>query len=135
MRGRFSDCPNMLKAWKNVSCLTSEEDAFGFISENSNPDGTPMFKIANPPIYSASLYCYLFEQNSPYAMKFLEILRRIRKIDLLRWQALIAKHRKIINIPGKIKLDDNNIDWKQLMIILCFGLSISSLVFIIELLV
>lgn len=45
----------------------------------------PQVKIAEPPILTFDNFYFVFLSGSPYTMKFLEIMRRVRETNLMHW--------------------------------------------------
>lgn len=131
---KFFNCLDVLKSWKNVSCILLPYDPELMISKYQNPDGLPTMKVAQPSIFTQPSGFHWFASGSPYAMKFLEIMRRVKETNLLHWIALVSKNRenKVYKKPGRVTIDDG-IDSKHLIMILSFGLLISVTTFFIEL--
>lgn len=131
---KFFNCLDELKDWKNVSCIMLPYNLKFTISIFGNPDGSPAMKVAQPTIFTQPSGFYYFVSGSPYAMKFLEIMRRIRETSLVHWFALIAENGYALDYEetNKVVIDDD-IDSKHLLMIMSFGFSISAVTFVTEL--
>lgn len=131
------NCFDTMSKWKNVSCIGVPHDEELTVSINQNPDGSDTIKVAQPLILRMPLTFYWFADGSPFATKFREILVRINEGSLMHWPALVDKNRsEFVNINGTRKVTtDDVITSQQLLIILSFGLSLSIMTFIIELIV
>lgn len=127
----ITDCFNSLKEWKNISCIVYQDQAEIFRSKFCNLDGTYAMKIAHPSIHETVVRFYWFVQASPYAMRFLEILRRIKETNLIGWEALFDENSEIIDDRAE-RVASDCFKLKHLIFILFFGLTISSVVFFIE---
>lgn len=126
-------CFNTMKVWKNISCISFRYNSEYFISSYRNLDGSSAIKVSQPPILTlGNSRFYWFAPNSPYAMKFLETMRIINEGSLMHWEALVFKGSEISNIEEN-KMTNDKIKSEQLMIIISAGISISVLVFIMEL--
>lgn len=132
----LKDCFNSLSKWKNVSCICYSTNPETYISNYQGLDGSAAIKVAQPPIFTYDLAFYWFSENSPYAMKFLEITRRVKETSLMRWPALTDNNRVIHNLKKFSKVTTNNgIKSEQLLPVLCFCYSVCVTVFVIELIV
>lgn len=131
----ISCCFNMLKSWKNVSCITYVPLPEKINSQNRNPDGSPALKLAKPPIQGTSGDFYWFVNASPFAIKFLETMRRVRETKLMYGSALVDRNKKILDLDEESTSSaiSEGVNLKQLIVILYLGFSISSIVFIFEL--
>lgn len=128
-----TDCLVTLKIWKNVSCIFIPYDAENVVSDFRDSDGSPTLKVAQPPIQVISNYFYWFSDASPYAMKFLKIMQRMKETSLMHWETLVEKKPNIMTVEeNKVTIQDG-IKLEQLLTILCFGFSISIIILIIEL--
>lgn len=74
---------------------------------------------------------YWFAEASPYALKFLEIMRRVRETNLMRVPALIDKKRApmIIEERDDVTVDPSQIDSSQLMTCVSSGSTVAAVVF------
>lgn len=132
---RTWDCAKFLEKRKNASCIFIPFDPEHILTITRNPeDKSPMMKIAKPPIDAISVYFYWFADASPYAMKFLEIMQRIKETALMHVPALIDKKPFILNVEETEPTFDK-INLEQLLTITGFGLLISVTAFVIELIV
>ena len=129
------NCGKMLKEWKNVSCIMNEIGSMKFLSKYRNPDGSAAMKVAEPPIVIMSNWYFRFKDGSPFAFGFLETMRRVQETGLIYRAALINKSNKqIVYVPENTEeASSGGIKSSQLLMILGIGLSISALVFILEL--
>lgn len=129
---RSEDCLKMLTDWKNVSCFTKSTVMKMYLSKFLN--GSRIMKIVEPPIWDEKHMFYHFLNGSPFAMKFLEVMRRVKETSLMHWPALVQK-RRLYDLGEKIEVTSNSNKIKviHLMLVLSFGVSISVIVFIIEL--
>lgn len=119
---KFFNNLNVLKNWKNVSCIVLPYDSKLTISRHGNLDGSPTMKVAQPPIYSQTSGFYWFALGSPYAMKFLEVMRRIRETNLLHLLALVLKNRRVVVLEETSKMViDDSINSTHLLMIMSFG--------------
>lgn len=94
------------------------------------------FKAAQPPILSPGFSFYWFSDGSPYALKFLKAMRRIKETRLMQWPFLTVESQEIIEIDDgeyiyPVEINDM-IKLEQLLTILSFGFSISIIAFIVE---
>lgn len=126
-------CFGELSRWKNVSCIHNPDDTDEYISHYSNFDGSPNMKVAQPPILPQIFQYYWFRPASPYAMRFLEIMRRIKETSLMHWPALAYQNRviKYLEKINKIKIN-TVIEKEQLLVILSFGYFASVIAFVTE---
>lgn len=83
-------CLDFLLKWKNISCIYYSFDVAYGSSYLQKPDGFTM-KVAEPPIISNVAPYYRFSNNSPFAVKFLELNRRVDETRLLHWPSLVEK--------------------------------------------
>lgn len=129
----ITHCIDMLIKWKNVACLAPETTANVITSKFKNSDGSPVMKIAHPPFSGGDLMSYYFTNGSPFALKFLEIMRRVKETNLMYWPALVDENREIQNVDFTETENHDGIETLHLVYILSFGIFISSITFIFEL--
>lgn len=129
MRG----CIETLKKWKNVSCICGYRGLGRRALNFLNSDGTAVMKVAEPPISTTSVVFYLFGKASPFAMKFLEIIRRVKETDFIRWEIIFTKRRSITTLIEKTNdTTADGIELRHLVFIVCIGFMISSVVLFVE---
>lgn len=127
------NCINMLKKWRNVSCLMDQLLAETYITELS---AGSVVKIAQPPLWEGKHSFFWFSDGSPYATKFAKIIQRVKETNLLHGEfSNPIKKRAILDLTGKNAETNSNDGIKpiHMMTVLCLGLSLSIIVFIIEL--
>lgn len=126
-------CLSTLKRWGNVSCINFPVEPEWVISIYQNPDGSPAMKVAEPPIVAGITFFYWLASASPYASKFHEIMLRIKETSLLHWPGLVYPNRETYYIEKTQRSVDDGITVEQLLGILGIGLTVSIIVFVIEL--
>lgn len=132
----FKHCRNTLIKWKNVSCISYDILSQVLITNFRDPNGYPLMKIAKPSILSKSHHFFWFTDGSPYALKFLKILRRARETGLMHFLALLDKNKFIRHIHEDLPVKSlSEVKSEQLWIILFFGTSVSIIIFIMEFIV
>lgn len=119
---------------KDQMCITNEPNAKFYIYAYRSQNGSASMKIAEPAIYKYSSSFYQFAQNSPYADKFLKMIRRIKETTLWQVRALIDKNPKIINIVDEPQtvIDNDEIMAGQMWAISGFGFLLSIMIFFLE---
>lgn len=89
----------------------------------------------SPPIFVKPSGLYWFTSGSPFAMKFLKIMRRVKETDLMHRPGLVYKNSRIL-IANEINRDSiisDDIELEQLLTTLCFFYTVSAITFISEL--
>lgn len=124
-------CFDTLIKWKNVSCVCTDDDSEWIILNYGNPDGSPAMKMAQPRLFSNKGF-YMFPDGSPFALKFLEVMRRVREGSLSHWSILLYNHRNTILITENEVTFDDGINLELLVTILSFGFFVSIVAFISE---
>lgn len=128
------NCFDAIYKWKNASCITLDVKVPPIMEYYQKLDESPRMKIAKPPIQTIDNVYYEFSPGSPYAMKFLKIMRRAKETSLMDWIAFAGKSTQVWKSPEEPKITINEgVNTKQLLTILCFGLFSSCTVFIAEL--
>lgn len=126
----FVSCLATLKNWKNVSCIGAMRE--NLLSQYLDLNGQPTMKVAKPPIFAEPSGFYWFSKSSVYAMKFHEIMRRIRETSLMHWPMLVAENRSFVDFKEPEK-DFDKIKTEHVLIVLTVGYSIAAIIFIMEL--
>lgn len=127
----YADCSNRLKYSKNVCCMMEESWAKYVILQLLTAGHAT--KIAQPPIATSKTLFYVFSYDSPYSVKFLEIMRRVKETSLMHWESLInERYVYYFGVTSEVKMGDG-IKVFHFIFVLCFGLSISTIAFTIEL--
>lgn len=103
------DCLWNLMKWSNVSCIVKGSTAKVWISLYLNPDKSAVMKVARPPIFSFGFGFYWFVQNSPFAMRFFEIIQRLEETKVMHMESLLSENGASFN-PQKKK----NSDWRRI---------------------
>lgn len=129
--GYPNHCLDEIRKWKNSSYITVTFDPELAISQYPDSDGSAAIKVANPPVFTQTSGFYWFAHNSPYALKFLEIMRRVRETGLMHWTVLVDRNREYYNLKEMMQ-DTDDIKPEHLLIVLSVGCSISIVVFVIE---
>lgn len=128
-----SSCLDILRSYQNLSCIIIPTDLEYTISLQRNSDGSPIIKAAEPPIFTQPSGYYWFADGSPYAMKFVEIDRRIKEGDLMRWPAFVYENVNILTVEKLLAgLAESVIKTEHLLTILSFGYTVSLFAFIFE---
>lgn len=129
-------CFNMLRKWKNVSCIEFPSDPNYYISKYQNPDGSPSMKIAQPPLFPTFPAYYWFADALPHAMKFHKIFQRVLETNLMHWPSLVYQNPKILDTDetNRVLISDG-IESVHLLSVLSFGYSVAVTAFIIELII
>lgn len=123
------DCIETLNNWKNVTCITYE-----FLAKIYQAKFPDAMKVAKTPVFTVNGRFYVFAKASPYAMKFLEVIRRAREADLMYWEVLVDPCSVFWNFEKETRgAHGKAINSRQLLIILWFGFFVSGVIFIIEL--
>lgn len=128
----LDDCLNLLKKTKNILCIGFEHDAQIRLSKYKNSDGSASMKIAKISLVTLVSF-YLFEDGSPYAKKFANLLRRIQEFGYLHMPFLL-NDTKIEQIDNDYNLkDEDTVSSNQLLILSLVGILTAVFVFFIEL--
>lgn len=127
----LTTCYNDLIVWKNTSCITFSFNPELVISRSRNSDGLPTVKVAQPHLLKLTGF-HKFPAGSPYALKFLAIMRRIKETSLIHWPLLVYKNVKKIDVDDSQVTFDDGVNFELLMTILSFGFFISIVVFFME---
>lgn len=133
------DCLDILRDWKNVSCMFYPYDIDNVISRYLNPDGSSTMKVAKPPIYTSDISFYWFVQGSPFAIKFHEVMQRIEETKLMQLPAFVYENPNILTVDENKKIKEteeflgDGIESTHLLFILSIGFSASIIVFAVEL--
>lgn len=100
---------------KNVSCILSPNDLDYTISNYRNSDGSSALRVAEPPILKLLLRFFWFAHGSPYAKKFLQILRRVEETNLMN---LVYKNPHVLVVDEfKTQLNNSAVKTEQLLTI------------------
>lgn len=129
------ECLDTLIKWRNLSCIRIPLDPKEHLSWFGNStDKTPTLKVAKPPILSQPPGFYWFAIGSPYAKKFSEIIQRIQETSLTHFPALVDHNQMIADIEKneQVPLLSSKVEPDHLLVILIFCLSISTIAFVVE---
>lgn len=128
-------CLRLLISSKNVSCTSSND--LGkltsiFVNEKH---GKRVMKIAEPPLVTGYSF-YMFEDASPYVDKFVDYQHRIRESGINRMLPFM------VNTPKKFfytdefdKKEVDNLNIKQLLIVIFVGYFIALTIYLIRMLI
>lgn len=128
------NCTELLSTNKELACITPKLNAKMRSSIYQDADGSPVMKIAKPILFSQR-WVYIFENSSPYMLKFQKLFNRLYQTGVFYYVIHQHVYYHAVSVMENEEEDTKGALFMQLIFILVIGCFFSTIVFLLELVV